>query len=89
MGTYDSMLRPLGWRSSTSSHCGNVSHVHGSDASMQALGIASTRVSDDMRYSRISGRAGANPKPQLPMATDVTPCQPDSVQYGSQNTWAS
>jgi hypothetical protein len=37
----------------------------------------------------MSGRAGANPKPQLPMATDVTPCHPDSVQYGSQKTWAS
>jgi hypothetical protein len=30
---------------------------------------------------------GANPKPQLPMTTLVTPCQPDMVHQGSQKTW--
>ena len=42
-----------------------------------------------MACSRSAGRTGAKPKPQLPITTDVTPCQPDSVQYGSQNTCAS
>ena len=51
--------------------------------------MASTRVIERMAYSRMSGSTGAKPKPQLPMATDVMPCQPDSVQYGSQNTCAS
>ena len=52
-------------------------------------GIASTRVIERIARSRSSGRTGAKPKPQLPITTDVTPCQPDSVQYGSQNTCAS
>ena len=56
---------------------------------MQVRGIASTRVSDAMRYSRFSGFAGAKPKPQFPIATEVTPCQPESVQYGSQKSCAS
>jgi len=30
--------------------------------------------------SRSSTRDGANPNPQLPNATEVTPCHPDSVQ---------
>ena len=51
--------------------------------------MASTRVIDFMAYSRMSGSTGANPNPQLPMATEVMPCQPDSVQYGSQKIWAS
>ena len=42
-----------------------------------------------MASSRSAGVTGANPKPQLPMATDVTPCQPESVQYGSQRICAS
>ena len=36
-----------------------------------------------------SGLAGANPTPQLPIITVVTPCQPDGVMYGSQVTCAS
>ena len=35
------------------------------------------------------GCTGAKPKPQLPITTDVTPCQPESEQYGSQKTCAS
>ena len=36
-----------------------------------------------------SGGLGTIPKPQLPTVTEVTPCQPEVVQCGSQNTWAS
>ena len=42
-----------------------------------------------MARSRSSGRHGANPKPQLPITTLVTPCQPDMVHHGSQKTWLS
>ena len=51
---------------------------------MASSGMASTRVIDCIIRSRISGRTGAKPNPQLPMTTEVTPCHPDSVQYGSQ-----
>ena len=47
-------------------------------------GIASIRVMLCIARSRSSTRHGAKPKPQLTMATEVTPCQPDMVQYGSQ-----
>ena len=42
--------------------------------------MASLRSMVSMARSRKSGFTGANPKPQLPMATDVTPCQPERVQ---------
>ena len=42
-----------------------------------------------MLRSRSSGRQGAKPKPHCPMVSVVTPCQPESVQYGSQLSWAS
>ena len=51
--------------------------------------MASTRDMVNMARSRFSGATGANPNPQLPITIDVTPCQPDSVQYGSQLSWAS
>lgn len=45
-----------------------------------ASGIASTFVIDFIESSRSSGRQGAKPKPQLPITTVVTPCQPEPVQ---------
>ncbi len=56
---------------------------------IDSYGIASTRVIVSIARSRISGRIGAKPKPQLPITTDVTPCQPESVRYGSQKSCAS
>jgi hypothetical protein len=47
------------------------------------------RVIVSIARSRISGFIGAKPKPQLPITTDVTPCQLEIVQYGSQNSCAS
>jgi hypothetical protein len=47
---------------------------------MEASGIASTRVIDSMARSRSSGCTGAKPKPQLPIATEVMPCQLEIVQ---------
>ncbi len=42
-----------------------------------------------MMSSRLAGRVGATPKPQLPMTTVVTPCQGDTVIIRSHSTWAS
>ena len=52
-------------------------------------GMASLRVIVSIARSRSSGRTGAKPNPQLPITTDVTPCQPEIVQYGSQWICAS
>ena len=60
---------------------------HGMPAFIEASGIASVRVIINIERSRNRGLTGANPKPQLPIATEVTPCQPDIVQYGSQKSW--
>jgi hypothetical protein len=46
--------------------------------------MASVRVMVSMLRSRKSGFTGANPNPQLPSTTDVTPCQPEMVHQGSQ-----
>ena len=83
------MLIAFGVRSRLSRYSGNVTQSHGIPSRIESYGIASTRVIDFIAYSRWSGSTGANPKPQLPIATDVIPCHPDSVQYGSQNTCAS
>ena len=56
---------------------------------MVLSGTASLRETVSMARSRSSGRQGANPNPQLPMTTLVTPCQLDMVHHGSQNTWLS
>jgi hypothetical protein len=79
----------LGVRSTLCRNSGNVIQSHGMPARIDASGIASTRVIVSIARSRSSGRTGAKPNPQLPITTDVMPCQLDSVQYGSQNTWAS
>ena len=79
----------MGVRSSASRNPANDSQLHGNPARIDSNGIASTRVSVRIACSRSAARTGANPKPQFPIATEVTPCQPDSEQYGSQNTWAS
>jgi hypothetical protein len=57
-----------------------VTQSQGSPCRIDSWGIASTRVMVSMARSRISGRIGAKPKPQLPMTTEVTPCQPESVR---------
>ncbi len=40
---------------------------------------------ESIARSRALGLTGAKPKPQLPSTTDVTPCQPEIVQYGSHS----
>ena len=80
---------PLGVRSTLARYSLKLTQSHGMPAFMVASGTASLRVSDSMARSRSSGLQGAKPKPQLPMTTVVTPCQPDMVHHGSQNNWLS
>ena len=79
----------FGVRSTESRNSGKLTQSQGIPAFIEARGIASTRVIDSIARSRSSGRTGAKPKPQLPMTAEVIPCQPERVQYGSQNTCAS
>ena len=51
--------------------------------------MSSTPSISPISQSWRSGAAGANPTPQLPTTTVVTPCQPDGVRNGSQVAWAS
>jgi hypothetical protein len=52
-------------------------------------GMSSTPSISSINHSCRSGAAGANPTPQLPITTVVTPCQLDGVSHGSQLAWAS
>jgi hypothetical protein len=54
-----------------------------------APGMPSTPSMSPMSQSCRSGAAGANPTPQLPITTVVTPCQIDGVSNGSHVTWPS
>ena len=46
-------------------------------------GMSSTPSISSMRKDSPPGRTGANPTPQLPITTVVTPCQLDGVISGS------
>ena len=70
-------------RSRLASHSGNVTQSQIMPSFMESKGMASVRDMVSMARSRPSGTTGAKPKPQLPSTTDVTPCQPEMVQYGS------
>ena len=54
-----------------------------------APGMSSTPSMSPINQACLSGRAGANPTPQLPNTTVVTPCQHDGVSSGSQVIWPS
>ncbi len=88
-GTYGRTLSAFGVVSRLSRYSGNVTQSHGIPSRIESYGIASTLVIERIAYSRSRGSTGAKPNPQLPIATDVIPCQPDNVQYGSQKTCAS
>ena len=80
---------PFGVRSTLSRNSGNVTQSQGIPARMVRKGTASLRERLNIARSRSSGLHGAKPKPQLPMTTLVTPCQPDMVHQGSQKSWLS
>ena len=67
-----------------SSHSGKVIQFQGIPSFIESYGICSLRVIISNERSRSCGWHGAKPKPQLPSTTEVTPCQPEIVQYGSQ-----
>ena len=67
-----------------SRYSGKVTQSHGIPAAIVVARTASLRSSVSIARSRSSGATGAKPKPQLPITTDVTPCQPDIVHHGSQ-----
>ena len=88
---YWMQLTPSGAASSESRYSGMVSQSQWGSmpSTIDSYGMASVRVMVSIERSRKSGFTGAKPKPQFPNTTDVTPCQPEIVQYGSQRIWAS
>ena len=91
VGMYWRTLTPFGMRSRVSRYSGMVSQSQfGSiPSTIDANGMASVRTIVSIERSRKSGLTGAKPKPQLPSTTEVTPCQLEIEQYGSQCTCAS
>ena len=75
---------PSGMCDSRSMYCGKVSQSTFIDTRIGSRGIASVRERASMARSASCGRRGAKPNPQLPIVTEVTPCQLPIVQYGSQ-----
>ncbi len=67
----------------------NDSHCQSMPASSTSRDIASTLIRSHSARSRVSGRHGARPTPQLPITVVVTPCQAVGVTSGSQDNCAS
>ena len=82
-----SRRRPV--RSTSSRYSPKLSQFHDIPSSRAVPGMSSTPSMRLMRKSRWSGRTGANPTPQFPVTTVVTPCQPDGDTSGSQVTCPS
>ena len=57
------------------------------DSADSGISSASWRLSTT--YLCLPGNDGASVKPQLPITTEVTPCQHELLPSGSQNSWAS
>ena len=70
-------------RSRASRNSGKVSHSHTRPSLRAAPGMSSTPSISPINQSCRSGAAGANPTPQLPMTSVVTPCQHDGDSCGS------
>ena len=56
---------------------------------MTTSGMSSTPSISLINASRCSGRDGANPTPQFPITTVVTPCPDDGASRFSQVIWPS
>ncbi len=78
-----------GMRSRASRYSGTLSQSHVIASRSDAPGMPSTPSMRPINQSCRSGAAGANPTPQLPITTVVTPCQIDGVSSGSHVTWPS
>ena len=58
-------------------------------AAIASVGMSSTADRQRAYHSRSSGLQGASAKPQLPITTEVTPCQHEQLPIGSHATCAS
>ena len=56
-------------------YCGNVSQSKAIDTFIGSKGIASFRERASIARSASLACTGANPNPQFPIVTEVTPCQ--------------
>ncbi|CFN99236.1 Uncharacterised protein [Bordetella pertussis] len=59
---------------------GNVSQAQSSPSCSAMPGMSSTPSISSIRLPRSAARTGANPTPQLPITTVVTPCQLDGAR---------
>ena len=82
-GTWVPTSIAFGTLSTASRNSGKVSQSHRMPADNAAPGMSSTPSIRPISQSRFAGRTGANPTPQLPMTTVVTPCQHEGVSIGS------
>ena len=73
-----------GMPSSASRYSGNDSQSHWMPSASAVPGMSSTPSISSISHCSRPGRTGANPTPQLPSTTVVTPCQHDGVRCGSQ-----
>ena len=76
-------------RSTSSRYSPKVSQFQLIPSASAVPGMSSTPSISWMSQARSVSRAGANPTPQLPMTTVVTPCQPEGDTSGSQVAWPS
>src|SRR5882724_4101831 len=80
---------PFGRESRQSRNSGKVVQRHSMPASMAAGGMSSARWRLRTTRCLFSLAQGASVKPQLPITTEVMPCQHDEVPSGSQKICAS
>ena len=78
------MSMTRGMVSRASRYWGKVSQRQSIPSARAAPGMSSTPSMSWINQSCSSGRAGANPTPQLPNTVVVTPCHDDGVSSGSQ-----
>ena len=74
-GTWAARSMSWGRRSSASRYSPKLCHDQSRPSWRAEPGMSSTPSISSMRRSWSAGRTGANPTPQLPMTTVVTPCQ--------------
>ena len=76
-------------RSTAARYSGNVSQSNGTPSCSAEPGMSSTPSISSISVAWSVGRTGANPTPQLPMTTVVTPCHDDGARLVSHVTCPS
>ena len=74
---------------SDSMYSGKLSHPHVMPSYRAVPGMSSTPSMRRTRWSSRPGLTGANPTPQFPVTTVVTPCAADGLSSPSHVTWPS